>query len=322
MDSRETIDGTPRAAAGPFDYVFLLRPMILIPVWTFFLLGARHGAVAAGADIDAPRLLAGLFSFTALLGAIYIMNQIADRAADLAANKLFLLPKGIISVRAAWIEAAALVAVSFCAALLFLPPVFCGILAASLALGAAYSLDPVRLKKRPVLDVLANAVGNGILNTLAGWVAAGAPMGGWPSLAPYPLAVASVHLATTIADIEADSKMGFKTSGVALGISRGLFISTALMGGAVVAAYLAGNTPALAASILSLPFFLIPVRSVTTPARAADALIPAKAATLVFSIAAGFLFPLYLPVLAVVIVLTRVYYSRRFGIDYPSFRGA
>jgi 4-hydroxybenzoate polyprenyltransferase len=321
MNSK-TPSGEPRANARPLDYVFLLRPMILIPVWTFFLLGAHHGAAAAGTAIDAFRLLAGLFSFTALLGAIYIVNQIADRDADFAANKLFLLSKGIVPVRAAWIEAAALVAVSFGAALLFLPIVFSGILAASLALGAAYSLEPVRLKRRPVLDTLANAIGNGVLNTLAGWVAAGAPVGGWPSLAPYPFAVASVHLATTLADAEADARMGFRTSGAALGVSRGLFVSTALMGGAVVAAYRAGNMPALAASILSLPFFLIPVRSVTGPARAGDVLVPVKTATLFFSVAAGFLFPVYIPFLAAVILLTRLYYRRRFGIDYPSFRGA
>jgi 4-hydroxybenzoate polyprenyltransferase len=296
--------------------------MILIPVWTFFLLGARHGADAAGTGIDAFRLIAGLCSFTALLGAIYVANQIADRDADRAANKLFLLSTGIVRVRAAWIEAAALVAVSFGIALLFMPALFAWVLAASLALGAAYSLEPVRLKRRPVLDVLANAIGNGVLNTLAGWIAAGAPLGGWPSLAPYPLAVASVHLATTLADMEADARMGFKTSGAALGISRGLFVSTALMGGAVVAAYRAENMPALAASLLSLPFFLIPVRSVTGPGKTAGALVPVKAATLLFSIAAGYLFPLYIPFLAAVILLTRLYYRRRFGIDYPSFRGA
>ena len=322
LNSRMSTGETPYPGPRPLDYVFLLRPMILIPVWTFFLLGARHGASSAGIDIDAPRLFAGLLSFTALLGAIYIMNQIADRATDLAGDKLFLLSQGIVPVRAAWIEAAALVAVSFCVAIFFLPLLFCGILAASLALGAAYSLEPVRLKRRRVLDVLANAVGNGVLNTLAGWIAAGAPVGGWPSLAPYPLAVASVHLATTLADREADSKTGFTTSGVALGISRGLFASTALMGGAVVAAYLAGNTIALVASILSLPFFLIPVRSITGPARNPDALIPVKAATLIFSVAAGCLFPLYLPFLAAVILLTRRYYSRRFGIYYPSLRSA
>ena len=308
--------------AKPVDYIFLLRPMILIPVWTFYLLGARHGANASGAPIEAARLAAGLVSFTALLGAIYVMNQIADRGADLARNKLFLIPRGIITVRAAWIEAAALVVVSFALALAMLPALFTVILGASFVLGAAYSLEPVRLKRRPIVDVLANAAGNGVLNTLAGWVAAGAPIAGWTSLVPYPFAVASVHLATTLADAEADSTMGFKTSGVMLGVSRGLFCSTALMGTAAVASYVTGNNPALIASILSLPFFLIPVRSVIGPARNPDALIPAKAATIIFSIAAGFLFPLYIPALAAVIFLTRLYYARRFGIEYPSFRGA
>jgi 4-hydroxybenzoate polyprenyltransferase len=301
------------------DYVFLLRPMILIPVWTFFLLGAHHGAKAAGAAIDPIRLVAGLLSFTALLGAVYIVNQIADRSADRAANKLFLIPRGIVTLRAAWIEAAALAAGSFALALAMLPALFTWILAASLALGAAYSLEPVRLKRRPALDVLANAAGNGVLNTLAGWAALGAPLDGWRALIPYPLAVASVHLATTLADVEADSRMGFKTSGVALGISRGLFCSTALMGGAAIAAYLTANGPALIASVLSLPFFLVPARSITTPARNSDALIPVKTAVLIFSITAGFLFPLYLPILAAVILLTRLYYARRFGMSYPSF---
>lgn len=308
--------------AKPVDYIFLLRPMILIPVWTFYLLGAHHGANASGTAIETARLTAGLVSFTALLGAIYIMNQIADRGADLEGNKLFLIPQGIITVRAAWIEAAALVVASCALALATLPRLFAVILAASLALGAAYSLEPVRLKRRPVLDVLANAAGNGVLNTLAGWIAAGAPIAGWTSLLPYPFAVASVHLATTLADIEADSKMGFKTSGVMLGVSRGLFCSTALMGGAAVASYVTGNNPALIASILSLPFFLIPVRSITGPARNPDALIPVKTATIIFSVAAGFLFPVYIPSLAAVILLTRLYYARRFGIEYPSFRGA
>ncbi|MDD4858031.1 MAG: UbiA family prenyltransferase [Candidatus Krumholzibacteria bacterium] len=318
----EQRQGDIRRLAKPADYIFLLRPMILIPVWTFFLLGARHGAKLSGTPIDTIRLLAGLASFTALLGAIYIINQIADRDVDLAGNKLFLLSRGIIPVRAARIEAAALVGLSCALALALRNALFWAILAGSLALGAAYSIEPARLKRRPVLDVLANAAGNGILNTLAGWVSAGAPLAGCAILIPYPIAVASVHLITTLADCEADSKMGLKTSGVALGVSRGIFVSTALMAAAVVAAYLLGNNPALIASILSLPFFLIPARLVTRPERNEDALIPAKAATLIFSVTAGFLFPLYIPYLAAVILITRLYYSRRFGIEYPSFRGA
>lgn len=303
----------------PADYIFLLRPMILLPVWTFFLLGAHHGSTVSGKTISPGHLLSGLFSFTSLLGAIYIINQIADSDTDLANKKLFLIPHSIISLKAAWIEAVSLIAVSFLVGLFLLPPGFSVILLLGLALGAAYSLEPVRLKRRPVLDVLANAAGNGILNTLAGWIAVGATVSGWRILLPYPLAVASVHLATTLADIEGDSRSGFKTSGVTLGPRLGIMISTFLMIAAAASATAVNNRPAFYASLLSLPVFLIPARSIRRACAPSSILLPAKSATLIFSVTAGFLFPLYIPFAAIVILLTRIYYGRRFGISYPSF---
>lgn len=298
------------------DYLFLVRPMILIPVWTFFILGAYHGT-RVSQDIDAADLVLGVLSFTALLGAIYIVNQIADRDNDRVNRKLFLIPDEIISVRAAWIEAAVLVTLSFLLGL-FLNPSFMIVLAASLALGAIYSLEPVRLKRRAVLDVLANATGNGALNILAGWVALGAPLSGWYVLIPYPFAVASVHLATTIADIEGDARTGLHTSGVVLGHRAGMRLSTVLMIVAVLTAVAVGNKPALYASLLSLPFFLVPWRSRGKMPPPTVFLFPVKAATLIYAIVAGFLFPLYIPFLAVVIILTRRYYRSRFEITYPT----
>jgi hypothetical protein len=50
-------------------------------------------------------------------------------------------------------------------------------------------------------------------------------------------------------------------------------------------------------------------------------LFPAKVATLVYAVAAGFLFPVYIPILAAVIYVTRLYYKRRFNIEYPSLGG-
>lgn len=297
------------------DYLFLMRPMILIPVWTFYLIGAYHGM--RGGTVDIRRLLAGAASFTALMGAIYIVNQIADRDCDRSNRKLFLIPDSIISIRAAWIEAALLVAIAFIIAV-FLPARFTIVLAAGLALGAAYSLEPVRLKKRGALDVLANAAGNGIFNTMAGWVAIGAPLEGWHVLAPYPLAVASVHLTTTLADIEGDAASGFRTSGVLLGARAGLRTAAALMAAAAVTAIAVGNRPALCASFLSLPVFLILARTGGGENPPSRILLPAKIGTLVFSLVAGFLFPLYIPLLAVVILLTRRYYAARFGMKYPS----
>ncbi|MBN1163838.1 MAG: UbiA family prenyltransferase [Candidatus Krumholzibacteriota bacterium] len=303
---------------NPADYLFLLRPLILIPVWTFFLLGAYHGCSLRGIIPTRSQVLPGILSFTALLGAVYIINQITDREADRANRKLFLIPEGIISPAAAKLECGILIAVSLLSGYLLLPFEFLIILLLSLALGAAYSLEPIRLKRRSGGDVLANALGNGILNTLAGWVACGAPLAGWSVLLPYPLAVASVHLCTALADIEGDRLCGLRTSGVALGRQRGILFSTLLMGAAAAAAALAGNRIALYASLLSLPFFLIPVRSPSRPASPGTILLPAKISTLIFSLSAGILFPLYLPFLAAIILLTRIYYRRRWKMNYPS----
>jgi 4-hydroxybenzoate polyprenyltransferase len=310
------------------DYIFLLRPMILIPVWTFYLLGAHHARTASGRPTAAVPFIAGLVSFTALLGAIYIMNQIADRKTDLDRNKLFLISRGIISLKAAWLESALLAGASFALALALLPRAFTVILAVSLALGAIYSLEPLRLKRRPLVDVLANAVGNGILNTMAGWIVAGGWSNRWFGngaslrdllvLVPYPIAVASVHLTTTLGDRDADARVGLRTSGVVLGSSRGLLVAAILMTCAAGAAYAVGNHLALVASIVSLPFFLMPGKFTARIEKGADVLLPAKVATLVFAIAAGFLYLGYIPFLAAVIYLTRLYYRKRFALDYPS----
>ncbi len=310
---------------GAADYFFLLRPMILIPVWTFFLLGAWHGSNITGRSISPAIVTSGLLCFTGLLGAIYIINQITDREADLANRKLFLIPLSIIPVKSAWIETGILIGLSFVTAIMLLPVKFTLIMAASLVLGAAYSLEPVRLKRRPYWDVLANSVGNGILNTMAGWFAIGAPAEGLEILIPYPLAVASVHLTTTLADIGGDRKKGLRTSGVITGESRGITISAILMAGAVTASILVDNNQALWASLLSLPAFLVPfwklrkgtLKNESEPSRS-RILLPAKVATLAFSITAGYLFLPYLPILALLILFTRFYYRKRFGINYPS----
>jgi 4-hydroxybenzoate polyprenyltransferase len=314
----------PAIPSGPArfpDYIFLLRPMILIPVWTFYLLGAWHGRNASGGSIPPFRFFTGLVSFTALLGALYVINQISDRETDLKSGKLFLLSHSIITGRAAALEAGLLLSLSAALGIIFMPAGFNIVLLLGFLLGLAYSVEPVRLKRRPVLDVLANAVGNGILNTLAGWTAAGAPLDGFQALIPYPIAVASVHLTTTLADIGGDSESGLKTSGVVLGPRKGIALAVGLMAAAAAAASALDNRPAFYAALLSLPVFLIPAGSAKREYRASSVLLPAKVATLIFSVTAGFLFPLYIPFLAVVVLSTRLYYRKRFGIAYPGLKG-
>ena len=304
--------------SSPVDYIFLLRPMILIPVWTFFLLGAWHGSRTTGTPLDYTRFLFGIASFTAIVGAAYIINQITDREADRASGKLFLISHGVISVRAAWTQAVILAVLSIAASAILLSREFIYILLTGTALGAAYSLEPFRFKRRPVLDVLANALANGVLNTLAGWVAIGAPLRGIAILAPYPLAVAAVHLSTTLADIDGDRKCGLRTSGVVVGRRAGMIISTLLMACSFVVAVLMRNTPAFYGSSVSLLLFVIALISERKRSSGTGILLPAKISTLAYSLAAGFCFPAYMPVLIIVIILTRVYYGKRFGIRYPA----
>jgi len=292
--------------------------MILIPVWTFFLLGAWHGSVVTGTPIDPVFLLAGVASFTAIAGAAYIINQITDRETDRASGKLFLISHGIIGLPAAWTETAILAALSIGSAALLLQRQYLYILLAGAALGAAYSLEPFRLKRRPAFDVLANAFANGVLNTLAGWAAIGAPFEGIVVLAPYPLAVAAVHLSTTLADIDGDRSCGLRTSGVVLGRRTGISVSTFLMAGAFAVAVLTRNTPAFYGSSVSLLFFVVASVSERKKSSGTGILLPAKISTLAFSLVAGVLFPAYIPALAVVVVLTRIYYMKRFGIRYPT----
>ncbi len=97
-------------------------------------------------------------------------------------------------------------------------------------------------------------------------------------------------------------------------------MAVGLMAAAVAVSSAVDNRHAFYASLLSIPFFLIPARASKREQIASSVLLPAKAATMIFSVTAGFLFPLYIPLLAVVVIGTRLYYRNRFGIAYPGLR--
>jgi hypothetical protein len=81
---------------------------------------------------------------------------------------------------------------------------------------------------------------------------------------------------------------------------------------------LTGNDPALYASGVSLLFFVFASVSERKNGSGAGILLPAKISTLAYSLAAAVIFPAYFAVLAAVIILTRIYYAKRFGMRYPS----
>ena len=83
------------------DYIFLMRPVLMPPVWTILLLGHARSAQLSG-ETHLPGL--GLLLVTFLVGGVYVLNQIFDIESDRLNQKLLFLAKGYISKGAAIVE--------------------------------------------------------------------------------------------------------------------------------------------------------------------------------------------------------------------------
>ncbi len=306
---------TPRLRV--FDFIFILRPAALVPLWIFYVAGARLAARATGVPLPLwypPRdLLLGLLSMTAVLGGGYLLNQIHDIETDRRNDKLFFLPREIVSVRAAWVE----LAIVWCAALLLAIPLSSGfrwVAAASLLLSITYSAPPVRAKTRAPLDLVWNALGFGCAATAAGWAAVARPA--LPLALPalsYSLAVAGVIASTTILDVPGDRAQGMRTTGAVLGERGTSVLAISLLAAGAAVGVVAGDRLAIFGPVLSIPLMALAMR---TGARK-DRVTANQVAVAVFAliIGAGSLYLLAL--LAIVFVLSRAYYRARFGIVYP-----
>ncbi|MFQ6003827.1 MAG: hypothetical protein ACE5KJ_08780, partial [Candidatus Zixiibacteriota bacterium] len=76
------------------DYLFVIRPVLMPPVWTILLLG-HHRSAALSGQSNLPGLILLLVTF--LVGAVYLLNQIYDVESDRINKKLFFLAEGYIS---------------------------------------------------------------------------------------------------------------------------------------------------------------------------------------------------------------------------------
>jgi chlorophyll synthase len=301
--------------ARPVDFVFLLRPTALVPAWLFV---ARGAALATG-EARPVSLLPGtgttlaLAAVTAVLGGGYVLNQITDIETDSRNDKLFLLPRGVISVRSASVLMATLWAAAVVPTL-FLPAGAALAMVAALLLCVTYSAPPVRAKAVPGLDLVWNGLGFGVVSTAAGWYGAG---GGaslpFASLAGYALAVAGLIASTTIPDIEGDSAAGLSTTGVVLGRRGAGAIAAALMGAALVLAVLTSDIAGAVAAGTGLVLLLVAQVADSRGARIAAS----QGTVAAYVIAMGVRSPWLLLLLGAVVLGSRVYYRRRFGIVYP-----
>ena len=322
------------------DYIFLLRPTLLIPVWTFLLLGYYwgSGSVADSAIGDAecgvrPELDSGsefarigriphstfLWAFllySLLMGGIYVFNQIMDRKTDRINQKLFLLSEGVVPVKFAYLEMGFLFFSSLlCSFFIFHFSFLTFFIFLSLLMGILYSIPPIKLKGRPFLDLLWNSVGFGFVNFSVGWfTVAPFTLSTVTHSIPYLFSVGGVFLNTTIPDLPGDKEAGDRTTGVLLGRRKTGILSTLFLLFALLSSFFVKDLVVFIVSLFSLPFFLLAVLK----DQIRFYLLSIRIGAPLLVVLTIYLYPFYLLLLGVTFLSLRVYYKKRFNFTYPS----
>lgn len=297
-----------------WDYIFLLRPSLLLPIWVFLFLGYFWGSGESilGITLSLPlRFWRVLISYSLLCSGVYVFNQIFDIESDKRNKKLFLLPEGIISIPTAWICFFILVGISFITGI-SLGRGYLILWLITAGMGILYSLPPFTFKGRPFLDLISNSLGYGLVTFLIGFGVI-SKTGLLHSL-PYIFATGAVFLHTTIPDIEGDREMGEITTGVFLGVKRtSLFALLLLIIGLILSIYLKDPFAGII-SLLSLPGFILAYLK-TSDERS-------KRAYRIGVYGLGLLIALRFPPLLILGFLTllalRIYYRYRFNLVYPT----
>ena len=302
---------------NPFDYFFILRPLILIPSWNFLLIGSYLARKKGGFTLE---ILFALAIYTLIMGGIYILNQIKDMETDRINKKLFLLSGGYVSVNAAYLELAILWFVGFVLSFRF-GTIFLIFIIISLLMGIFYSLPPVKLKGKPILDTLSNGIGYGMINFAIGWlVFSNFQWSMFVKFLPYFLSISAVFINATIVDIEGDRKAKEQTTAVFLGANIAYMLSVFLMAWAIFTSYLLKDLICLIPAAASFPLFIYCLvystlkRVINRSMTIASFRLPGLLLTLI----TGVLYPPYLIFLILLFIGMRVYYKNRFGLSYPS----
>jgi 4-hydroxybenzoate polyprenyltransferase len=306
------------------DIVFLTRPVLWIPVWGFSVFGYRCGIVAGGGanipflSIGYAAALAWMIVFSFSVGAVYVMNQIADYEVDRANDGFPLLVK-VRYPRGSLFAAIVACAMIGCIAPLARHAGVSALSLAALALGFVYSAKPAYLSGRPVLDFLANAAGYGWIAFGAGWLLSGARV---PLLSieyirasmPYFLLMCAGSISSTIPDMAGDARGGKRTTAVALGASRAHALACAFLVAAAVAAAFAHDTVAGICAGIALPIYAAFFFRRTRMWMEATYKIGGGA----MMIAAGVIMPAFAVAAAVTFGAAWLYFRLRHRISYPS----
>lgn len=299
------------------DYLFVLRPILLIPAWTMLLVGYFRAQGHLSITFKLPgKFWLALLIYSGLMGAVYIVNQIFDVETDRLNKKLFLVAEGYVNKKIIIVEAVVLLFTAAFLAFWKFSVLFGVVIVASGVLGLLYSVPPFKFKAKPFLDMLANGFGYGLLAFAAGWVSVGRDNADvWMFSVPYVLAVSAVYLNTTIPDYSSDKATNNITTGVFLGIKATRWLALAMMLGSLLLSIHFKDYLCLAAAGAALPLFVMAVVS----GNMKWTMLSYQAGSLMLVVLSGLLFPIYIPILIATFLALKFYHKWRFGMDYPKF---
>jgi len=184
-------------------------------------------APAQNMYLEMLMFLIGLIAIGPLLGGATILyNDYFDRSKDTLSRRKKNLPliKGLLNPNSIHRLSIALFIFGVLFAL-FVSLLFTLFVIICIILSILYSAPPFRLKERPGLDLLTNAIASGILCTMAGWVI-NKPILEFPFLWGIIsfFGVGAIYIPTTIIDFEPDVKKGVKTIATYIGKRKAFFL--------------------------------------------------------------------------------------------------
>jgi 4-hydroxybenzoate polyprenyltransferase len=294
--------------ASWFDTLFILRPTLFFPSWTFFLTGYSRGQGTGPGYY--------LIWLGAALGASFLLNQISDRKEDQLNNKLLFRWRDLISPAIIYIELAFLLVIVVIGCALAGKEITALLVLFFLIAGIFYNFPPLRFKSRPIMGVVSCAVGIWI-GYLIGARAAGVSYSvALPLGFPYALAGAAVTLLTHIPDLRGDRQAGMRTFPIVYGESKTAGWALGLVILCVPVCVMTTDYALLFAAVISLPFFYRFYKTGTAGA----AEFAVKISILSLAVAVGLSWIPFLAMIAAYYPFARWYHRTRLNLDYPSFR--
>ncbi|MCC7431791.1 UbiA family prenyltransferase, partial [bacterium] len=295
-------------------YFFFLRPAILVPVWSFLLAGVFTASQVHQTQKNFPFFT--LLSFTFLMSAIYVLNQIFDAKTDEANDKNFFLHKKIITTKEAFFEFWILVLLAFAVAFFKTNLTNLILLKISFLLGIIYSCPPFKWKAKPFLDFFANSFGYGILAFAIGWNSLiEIQFSDFIYTIPSFFCAGAVFLNTTVLDFEGDKATNQNTTAVFSGKERVLFLALVSLVFGILSGFFLKEFIAFGMGVCSI-FFFAKAFSEKTRQRTYQSVI---VGTLIYAVIVGTLFLYFGLFLICLVFFSKWYYKKRLDLDYPNF---